>query len=220
MRRQAQLSSGIRLPLGLNFNTSANYSENERTGNTLGKDDQVIFPKFDASWRGLERVPLIGWFWVSSNATFGYQESRTRRGDGSLNLSSRYLTSDAREISYNPLFQWSARWKGDVNTTFSRRQSRNDEIRYQRNVTADTASVQPTLADRLIGTTLTENGTLQADVRYSLRGRFQRTLDLTLSFSRNLNTQTEMPRSAEPDVPAEPIIRQNSTSWSVSLGTQ
>ncbi len=220
VRRQAQVSSGIRLPLGLNFNTSANYSENERTGNTLGKDDQVIFPKFDASWRGLERVPLIGWFWVSSNATFGYQESRTRRGDGSLSLSSRYLTSDAREISYNPLFQWSARWKGDMNTTFSRRQSRNDEIRYQRNVTADTASVQPTLADRLIGTTLTENGTLQADVRYSLRGRFQRTLDLTLSFSRNLNTQTEMPRSAEPDVPAEPIIRQNSTSWSVSLGTQ
>ena len=220
VRRQAQVSSGIRLPLGLNFNTSANYSENERTGNILGKDDQVIFPKFDASWRGLERIPLIGWFWVSSNATFGYQESRTRRGDGSLSLSSRYLTSDAREIAYNPLFQWSARWKGDVNTTFSRRQSNNDEIRYQRNVTTDTASVQPTLADRLIGTTLTENGTLQADVRYSLRGRFQRTLDLTLSFSRNLNTQTEMPRSAEPDVPAEPIIRQNSTSWSVSLGTQ
>ncbi len=220
VRRQAQVSSGIRLPLGLNFNTSANYSENERTGNILGKDDQVIFPKFDASWRGLERIPLIGWFWVSSNATFGYQESRTRRGDGSLSLSSRYLTSDAREIAYNPLFQWSARWKGDVNTTFSRRQSNNDEIRYQRNVTVDTVSVQPTLADRLIGTTLTENGTLQADVRYSLRGRFQRTLDLTLSFSRNLNTQTEMPRSAEPDVPAEPIIRQNSTSWSVSLGTQ
>lgn len=220
VRRQAQVSSGIRLPLGLNFNTSANYSENERTGNILGKDDQVIFPKFDASWRGLERIPLIGWFWVSSNATFGYQESRTRRGDGSLSLSSRYLTSDAREIAYNPLFQWSARWKGDVNTTFSRRQSNNDEIRYQRNVTVDTVSVQPTLADRLIGTTLTENGTLQADVRYSLRGRFQRTLDLTLSFSRNLNTQTEMPRSAEPDVPTEPIIRQNSTSWSVSLGTQ
>lgn len=220
VRRQAQVSSGIRLPLGLNFNTSANYSENERTGNVLGKDDQVIFPKFDASWRGLERIPLIGWFWVSSNATFGYQESRTRRGDGSLSLSSRYLTSDAREIAYNPLFQWSARWKGDVNTTFSRRQSNNDEIRYQRNVTVDTVSVQPTLADRLIGTTLTENGTLQADVRYSLRGRFQRTLDLTLSFSRNLNTQTEMPRSAEPDVPTEPIIRQNSTSWSVSLGTQ
>ena len=220
VRRQAQLSSGIRLPLGLNFNTSANYSENERTGNTLGKDDQVVFPKFDASWRGLDRIPLIGWFWVSSNASFGYQESRMRRGDGSLSLSSRYLTSDAREISYNPLFQWSARWKGDVNTTFSRRQSRNDEIRYQRNVTVDTTSVQPTLADRLIGTTLTDNNTLQADVRYSLRGRFQRTLDLTLSFSRNLNTQTEMPRSAEPDVPAEPIIRQDSASWSVSLSTQ
>jgi len=220
VRRQAQVSSGIRLPLGLNFNASANYSENERTGNILGKDDQVVFPKFDASWRGLERVPLIGRLWVSSNASFGYQESRLRRGDGSLSLSARYLTSDAREISYNPLFQWSARWKGDVNTTFSRRQSNNDEIRYQRNVTADTVSVQPSLADRLIGTTLTENGTLQADVRYSLRGRFQRTLDLTLSFSRNLNTQTEMPRSAEPDVPAEPIIRQNSTSWSVSLGTQ
>ena len=143
-----------------------------------------------------------------------------RRGDGSLSLSSLYLTSDAREISYNPLFQWSARWKGDVNTTFSRRQSRNDEIRYQRNVTVDTTSVQPTLADRLIGTTLTNNNTLQADVRYSLRGRFQRTLDLTLSYSRNLNTQTEMPRSAEPDVPAEPIIRQDSASWSVSLSTQ
>ena len=220
VRSQAQISSGIRLPLGLSFNTSANYSENERTGNTLGKDDQVIFPKFDVSWRGLENVPLIGWLWVSSNANFGYQESRMRRGDGSLSLSSLYLTSDAKEISYNPLFQWNTRWKGDVNTTFSRRQSRNDEIRYQRNVTVDTTSVQPTLAERLIGTTLTENGTLQADMRYSLRGRFQRSLELTLSFSRTLNTQTEMPRSAEPDVPADPIIRQNATSWAVSLGTQ
>ena len=220
VRRQAQVSSGIRLPLGLNFNTSANYSENERTGNTIGKDDQVVFPKFDASWRGLERVPLIGWLWDNSNATFGYQESRTRRGDGSLSLSPLYLTSDAKEISYNPLFQWSARWKGNVNTTFSRRQSRNDEIRYQRNVTVDTTSVQPTLADRLLSTTLTESGSSQADVRYSLRGKLQRNLDLTLSFSNTFNKQTEMPRSAEPDVPADPIIRQDSTSWSVSLGTQ
>ena len=107
-----------------------------------------------------------------------------------------------------------------MNTTFSRRQSRNDEIRYQRNVTVDTTSVQPTLAERLIGTTLTENGTLQADMRYTLRGKFQGNLDLTLSYSRTSNTQTEMPRSAEPDVPAEPIIRQNSKSWSVSLSTQ
>ena len=196
VRRQAQVSSGIRLPLGLNFNTSANYSENERTGNTLGKDDQVVFPKFDASWRGLDRVPLIGWLWVSSNATFGYQESRMRRGDGSLSLSPLYLISDAKEISYNPLFQWNARWIGDVNTTFSRRETSTDEIRYQRNVTVDTASVQPTLADRLIGTTLTENGTLQADVRYSLRGKFQALLTSRFLF--------RAPRIRKPKCPEVP----------------
>ncbi len=220
IRNQAQASSGIRLPLGLNVNTSANYSQSERIGTTLGKDDQVVFPKLDVSWRGLERVPVIGWLWVSSNANFGYQESHTRRGDGGLALNARFITSDANETAYNPLIQWSARWKGDVNTTFSSRRTQTNDIRYQRNVTADTTSVQPTLADRLIGTTLTKNSTLQADTRYSLRGKFQRNLDLNISFSRTKNTQTEIPRSAEPDVVAQPIIRQNTTAWSVSLGTQ
>ena len=220
IRNQAQASSGVRLPLGLNFNTSATYSQNERRGNTLGKDDQIVFPKLDMSWRGLDRVPIIGWLWVSSNANFGYQESRIRRGDGGLDLSERFITSDAKETAFNPLFQWSARWKGDVNTTFSRRQTQTDDIRYQRNVTTDTTAAQPSLADRLIGTTLTKNSTLQADTRYSLQGRFQRNLELNISFSRTKNIQTEIPRSAAPDVIAEPIIRQNTTSWSVTLGTQ
>jgi len=218
VRNQAQAQSGIRLPMGLQFSTSANFSESEQIGNTRTTDDQVIFPKFDANWRGLERVPVVGYLWISSNASFGYQESHTRRGDGGLDT--RFLTSDAREISYNPLFQWSARWKGDINTSLSGRQSSSNEIRYQRNVTPDTASVQPTLADRLIGTTLTENGSIQADLRYSLRGKFQRSLELNFTFQTNNNLQTELPRSAEPDVPTDPIIRQDSTSWSVSLGTQ
>ncbi|MDP6039284.1 MAG: hypothetical protein QGG64_12095, partial [Candidatus Latescibacteria bacterium] len=218
VRSQAQASSGIRLPLGLQFSTSANFSESEQIGNTRSKDDQVTFPKFDANWRGLERVPLMGYIWISSNATFGYQESHTRRGDGGLDI--RSITSNAKETAYNPLFQWTARWKGDINTSLSGRKSQTNDIRYQRNVTADTASVQPSLADRLIGTTLTETGSLQADLRYSLRGRFQRSLELNLTFSRSNNTQTELPRTAATDTTAAPIVRQNSTTWSMSLGTQ
>ena len=218
VRSQAQASSGIRLPLGLQFSTSANFSESEQIGNTKTKDDQVVFPKFDATWRGLESIPLIGFLWISSNASMGYQESHTRRGDSGLDILS--ITSDAKETAYNPLFQWTARWKGDINTSLSGRKSLSNDIRYQRNVTADTASVQPSLADRLIGTTLTESGSLQADLRYSLRGRFQRSLELNLGFSRANNIQTELPRTAATDTAATPIIRQNSTTWSLSLGTQ
>ena len=220
IRSQAQASSGVRLPLGLNLNTSATYSQNEQRGNTLGKDDQIIFPKVDMSWRGLERVPILRWLWVSSNANFGYQESRIRRGDGALSLGEQFITSDAKETGFNPLFQWSARWKGGVNTTLSSRQTQTDDIRYQRNVIADETVAPPSLADRLISTTLTKNSTLQADARYSLQGRLQSNLELNLSFSRTINTQTEIPRSATPDVIPEPIIRQNTESWSVTLGTQ
>ena len=220
IRSQAQASSGIRLPLGLSLNTSATYSQNEQRGSTFGKDDQIIFPKVDVSWRGLERVPILGWLWVSSNANFGYQESRIRRGDGALSLGEQFITSDAKETGFNPLFQWSARWKGGVNTTLSSRQTETDDIQYQRNIITDETVAPPSLADRLISTTLTKNGTLQADARYSLQGRLQSNLELNLSFSRTKNTQTEIPRSAVPDVIPEPIIRQNTESWSVTVGTQ
>ncbi|MGA1198516.1 MAG: hypothetical protein ACO36I_18675, partial [Candidatus Latescibacterota bacterium] len=129
------------------------------------------------------------------------------------------ITSDTREKAFNPLFQWTARWKGDINTSLRSNTSEQNTIRYQRNVTSDTSTVRPTLQDRLIGTTITDQNGMQADMSYSLRGRFQRSLELNLSFQLGANKQSELQRSAS-DTPAEPIVRQDSSNWSLSLGTQ
>ena len=217
IRDQAQASTGVRLPLGFQISTTANYSQSQDLGNTRTKSDQLTYPKLDAVWRGLEKIPILSFFWSSSSASMGYQESHTRQGDGGLD--NQNLTSDTRETSFNPLFQWTARWKGDINTSLRSNKSEQNTLRYQRNVTADTATVRPTLADRLIGTTLTKQNGMQADLSYSLRGRFQRSLELNLSFQLGSNTQSELQRSAT-GTPADPIVRQDGSNWSLSLGTQ
>lgn len=217
IRDQAQASTGIRLPLGFQVNTTANFSQNQDFGNTRSKSDQVTFPKVDAVWRGLEKIPILGYFWSSSSANFGYQEVHSRQGDGALDDQS--LTSDTREKAFNPLFQWTARWRGEINTSVRGNKSEQSTIRYQRNVTSDTSTVRPSLQDRLIGTTLTNQDGMQADLSYSLRGRFQRSLELNLSFQLGSNTQVELQRSAS-DTPPDPIVRQDGSNWSLSLGTQ
>ncbi len=217
IRDQAQASTGIRLPLGLSLNTTANYSQSQDIGNTRTKSDQLTYPKIDVVWRGLEKIPLMRFIWTSSSANFGYQEGHTRQGDGGLD--NQTITSDTREKAFNPLFQWTARWKGDINTSLRSNTSEQNTIRYQRNVTSDTSTVRPTLQDRLIGTTITDQNGMQADMSYSLRGRFQRSLELNLSFQLGANKQSELQRSAS-DTPAEPIVRQDSSNWSLSLGTQ
>lgn len=217
IRDQAQASTGVRLPLGFQINTTANFSQSQDLGNTRTKNDQVTFPKVDALWRGLEKIPIMGYFWQSSSASFGYQEVHSRQGDGGLD--NETITSDTREKSFNPLFQWTARWRGDITTSLRGNKSEQNTIRYQRNVTADTATVRPTLADRLIGTTVTKQNAMQADLNYSLRGRFERSLELTLNFQLGGNTQTEFQRSAA-DTPADPIVRQDGSNWSLSVGTQ
>jgi cell surface protein SprA len=217
VRDQAQASTGLRLPLGFQINTAANFSQNQSIGNTRTKDDQLTFPKVDFLWRGLEKVPLLGYFWTSSSANFSYQELHTRQGDDGLDNQS--LTSDTREKAFNPLFQWTARWKGDINTSLRTNKSEQNTVRYQRNVTADTATVRPTLADRLIGTTLTKQNAVQADLSFSVRGRFERSLELNLGFQLGGNTQSELQRSAA-DTPAEPIIRQDGSNWSLNVGSQ
>jgi len=217
VRDQASASTGLRLPLGFQLNSTANFSRNQSIGNTRTKDDQLTFPKVDAVWRGLEKIPILSYFWTSSSANFGYQELHSRQGDDGLD--NRSITSDTREKSFNPLFQWTARWKGDINTSIRSNKSEQNTIRYQRNVTADTATVRPTLADRLIGTTLTKQNALQADLSFSVRGRFERSLELNLGFQLGANTQSELQRSTS-DVPAAPIVRQDGSNWSLSLGSQ
>ncbi|MDA0710306.1 MAG: cell surface protein SprA, partial [bacterium] len=217
VRDQAQASTGIRLPLGFQVSTTANFSQNQDIGNTQTKGDQVTFPKIDATWRGIEKVPILRYLWSSSSANFGYQEVHSRQGD--TGLDSQNITSDTREKAFNPLFQWTARLKGDITTSLRTNKSEQNTIRYQRNVSSDTATVRPSLSDRLIGTTITEQNAMQADMSYSLRGRFERSLELNLSFQLGGNVQSELQRSSA-DTPVEPIVRQDGSNWSVSLGTQ
>ena len=50
--------------------------------------------------------------------------------------------------------------------------------------------------------------------------KVQRSLELNFTFGRSTNTQIEFPRQATPDQTVEPIPRQDSVTWSFSLGTQ
>ncbi|MCZ6634559.1 MAG: cell surface protein SprA [bacterium] len=215
---QVSGSSGLRLPMGFSVGSNMNYTHNRASGNRISEDDNFTFPKFNASWRGLERLPVFKWIWVSSNFSSGFQKSHSRRGDSGLdNLN---LTEERSEKALAPLFQWSARWKGQLNTTLRSNRRRSDALRYQRNVSTDPNAQQPTLADRLIGTTQTESSDLQADLRYSIRGRFQRSLDLTLTFNWSAQLQSELPRASRTDQPPEPVIRQDNKTWQLNLSAQ
>ena len=217
-RDQANANSGIRLPGGFSVSSGATFSHSRSFGNANSEDEGVTFPKVDASWRGLERLPILRALWSSSNTNFGYQQRHNRRGDGGLD--DRTITSETRETSFSPLYAWTARWKNQMSTTVRGVRSRQNAINYQRNVAADTTTQQPSLQDRLIGTTITETASLSGDLRYSVRGQFQQSLDLNLGYQRSSNQQTEQPRSASADTPVDLVIRQNTSDWSVHLGAQ
>ena len=216
---RADASTSVRLPGGINVQTAANYSLSRTFGNANTEQDAVKFPTVDVRWMGLERLPIFRMLWTSSSINFSYQASHTRRGDGGLN--DRLLTSDAKESGFNPLFNWTARWKAQMSTTLRANSSTTTDLRYQRNVSSDTASVQPSLQDRLIGTTITKQLNLQSQLQYSLSSKFFKTqsnIDLNLTFSQTSNQQQELPRASSPDAEVEPVTRRDDSTWSASLG--
>jgi hypothetical protein len=216
------LSSGVRLPAGFNTGIAATYQNSKTFGNSDTEEERIEFPNVNASWHGLERLPVFRWLFTSSSINMNYRKGYTKRGEGSLDDLS--LTSDSEETAYNPLLQWNARWKGQLSTTLRTTVSSSDDLRYQRNVASDTATVVPTLQERLIGTTLNETSGFTASVKYALSSRFfkklQGNLDLDLSFGKNGSLQKEIPRTVAATDTVEAVIRRNEDSWNASLAAQ
>ncbi len=217
---RASLSSSVRLPTGINVQGSANYTHGRNFGNANTENENIVLPNLSASWRGLERMPVFRWFLASSNFNFSYQNIHARGGEGGLGP--LFLTSDSRKTDYNPLFSWTSRWKNQMNINIRSNRSQQNALRYQRNVVTDTTDVPPTLQERLIGTTIDESSTLQGNLKYTLKffKKLQSNIDLDLGYSTSTNQQKEIPRSAAPDEPVEPVIRRSESTWQASLSAQ
>ncbi len=217
---RASLSSSVRLPLGVNMQGSASYNHSRKFGNAITENESITLPNLSARWRGLERLPVFRWLLTSSNFNFSYQNVHTRGGDGGLGALS--LTGDSRKTAYNPLISWSGRWKNQMTTTVRSNRSQQSALRYQRNVTADTATVQPTLQERLIGTTLEESSAIQGNLKYTLKffKKLQSNIDLDLGYRKSSSLQKELPKSTAPEEPVEPVIRRSESTWQGSLAAQ
>ncbi|MDP6775822.1 MAG: hypothetical protein QGI83_03550, partial [Candidatus Latescibacteria bacterium] len=216
---RAGLNGGLRLPLGLSVQAGANYTHTWTHGNANTEDENIALPTVSAAWRGLERVPILRWVLTSSSVNTSYQDVRIRRGEGGLGPQT--LTSDGTKVDYNPLIAWTARWKGQLSTTLRSNRSRQNDLRYQRNI-ADTSAVQPTLEERLIGTTIDERSALQANLGYTLQffERLKSNVDIDLGYTTSEELQKEIPRSTSPDEAVEPVIRRHEGIWSASLAAQ
>lgn len=218
----ASANSGIRLPAGFQTSTAASYNHSRNFGNANTEEEKVEFPSVSAGWRGMEGLPVFRWFFTSSSINFTYKESKTKRGDGGLG--DLFLTNDSKQTAFSPLFAWQARWKNQMSTSVQIRKTRNNDLRYQRNVGTDTTNVEPTLQERLIGTTITEQSQLNATLRYALSSKFfkklQSNLDFTMEFGTGTNLQKEIPRSAALTDSVQAVIRRNEDTWRASLAAQ
>jgi len=218
----ASANSGVRLPAGFQTSTAVSYNHTRNFGNANTEEEKVEFPSISAGWRGMESLPVLRWFFTSSSINFTYKEDKTKRGDGGLGP--LFLTNDSKQVAFTPLFAWQARWKNQMSTSLQLRKSKTDDLRYQRNVGTDTTNVQPTLEERLIGTTITEQSQLNATLRYALNPKFfkklQSNLDFTVEFGQGTNLQKEIPRSAALSDSVQAVIRRNESTWRASLAAQ
>ena len=218
----ATFKGGVRLPAGFRGDTHLTFNHVRSFGNANTEEQKLEFPSFSAQWRGLGELPVLRWLFASSNVNFNYKSNRIFRGDGGLE--DDVLTSDTRRTDFRPLIRWQARWKNKMHTNFSTNRSRQNDLRYQRNVAADTTVAQPTLEERLIGTTITETSQFTASLRYSLSSKFfsklQSNLDLTLEYGTNTSLKREIPRNAEATETEQAVVRQSDDRWHASLAGQ
>ena len=218
----ADIKGAVRLPAGFRGSSGLNFNHTRSFGNANTEEQKLEFPNLSAQWRGLGELPVFRWIFTSSNLSFNYKSNRIFRGDGGLG--DNVLTNDTRRTEFRPLIRWQARWKNKMSTNFSTNRSRQNDLRYQRNVATDSTVTQPTLEERLIGTTITETSQFTASLRYSLSSKFfskmQSNLDLTLEYGTNNSLKKEIPRSAEAIEAAEAVVRQRDDRWHASLAGQ
>ncbi len=223
---RADISTSLRLPLGLSLQSSVNFNHTRATGNADREDKRKTLPDLKFSWRGLHKTPVLKWFWTSANLTSNFQLSTTRRGEGGLDSLS--ITNDIKERKLSPMISLSTRWKNGMSTTIQTNRSRSTDLRFQRNVQEDEDGNFPSLEERTIGTTVTNTANLRAQLRYSIKPKIfeslQSNIDFDLTFDTSRNRQIERPRLIavpEPgEEPVEEIIRRSESTWSAKIAAQ
>lgn len=223
---RADLSTSIRLPLGLTLQPTVNYNKTVTDGNSNTVDRRTTVPDLKFNWRGLQKAPLLRWMWTSANVTSNFQLATTKRGEGGID--ENRITNDIRERKMSPMISLSTRWKNGMSTTLQTNRTRSTDLRFQRNVQANEDGSFPSLEERTIGTTITNTSNLRAQLRYSIKPKIfeslQSNIDLDLTFQMSDNRQIERPRVvAEPEPGEEPqdeIIRRSEDTWSGQIGAQ
>jgi hypothetical protein len=214
-------SASVRLPLGFSLSSNANYAHTDRIGNAATEDRTTTLPDLNVQWRDIERLPVFRWIWTSANVNTTYQRLFTKTGEGGLD--SLTITNDREQTQFSPLVNLSTRWKNGLSTTFRTNRSRQSDLKYQRNVSADSSGAFPTLDARLIGTTITTTSEFTTEMRYSLSPRIfetlQSSIDLTLDFKMGSSLAREIPRAA-PGEEAAPFQTTDQTTIGGQLGAQ
>lgn len=209
---RADLGASLRLPAGFSVQSNVNFSHNRTFNNANAEEKLTTLPDLSFSWRGIERLPILRWFWTSTNVNSSYKRTKTRRGepaslDGIFHaLDTLTITNDIRATQMSPMVSLSTRWRNGMSTTLQTNRTKQTDLRFQRNIQRNEEGRFPTQAERTIGTTITESSSLRAQLRYSIKpslfGSLESNIDLDLTFDTSGNTTLEIPRDvavATPD---------------------
>jgi hypothetical protein len=206
-----RLSADTGFSLFSDLNTKIKYEYEQGTSETISRppihDEKTIFPGINGQWSSVKNLPLLNRFAQSSSIRFGYEQGRSRRGEGGLTQKS--LLSESNDRSFSPLFEWTTSWERKIRTTvrMTKKNSRTKDMR-------DGESR---------GITNTTNNAFSLSVDYSLSAASVKKLPLLGRLRSDVNLSLDVTQGTDRQEQAlgdaAPVLRRDDRSFSIKLDT-
>ena len=135
----AEVTSGLRLPLGVKVKPSYKQQETNRSGSTqtrLRVEEQVHFPRVSVNWSRAGKLPGVKYVMNNATMTVNYDVTETREGETNLNPGNLIQESISRQTSVT----WSGQWRWGPSTTVKVAKSTSEDIDFELASFADTTS--------------------------------------------------------------------------------
>ena len=186
----SEVSSGLRLPLGVSVKPSLKRERTRRSGSTqtrLRVKEQLFFPRISVNWGRAGNLPYLKR--VMNNATMNaqYNVTQTKEGEGSLDSRHLIQKSDSREVSVT----WSGQWRIGPVTTIKFKRSSGDDVDFELASSIDSSFVEGATPP-VRGTGKSVKRSTSLETKYNLRprslplfGKLKSSVDLVFKVNRS-----------------------------------
>ena len=213
--RQLDLSSGMKLGMGISVKPSFSQKETRRSGSTqkrLRVEEQTVYPKTTVSWSKADRLPLIKIFLNSSQVSITFQTTKSRQGE--QNLSPGNLISSSENTEFTTA--WNGRIRIGPTVNVKRTRASSTDLNFELASLGDTVDVAQ--AKPLRGSSSLTKTSTTFSTSYNLKprslplfGDLKSNIDLKYEFG----VQSETRASATGDAERAPISKTD--KWKTSL---